>query len=68
MIKLKRRFFIAALVALLIASCIFVGFNSSKTAKAESVAFPENVIKDVYRLNDELILPATVTATYNGVA
>ena len=67
MIKLKRRFFIAALVALLIASCIFVGFNSSKTAKAESVAFPENVIKDVYRLNDELILPATVTDLGGGV-
>lgn len=68
MIKLKRRSFIAALAVLLIASCIFIGFNSSKTAKAESVAFPDNVIKDVYRLNDELVLPATVTATYNGVA
>ncbi len=67
MINLKRKSIIGAVVVAIVSSCFIFGFASIKSVKAEKAEFPENVLQDVYRLNDELTLPASITVTHGGI-
>ena len=65
--NLKRKSIIFALVGAFISFCVIFGISSFRSVKAEKAEFPENIVKDAYRLNDELTLPDTVTVTHGGV-
>lgn len=68
MTKIKKKVLVVLLPVMLLAIAFGVFMTTNKTGKAQAAqaSFPENVLNDVYYLNDKISLPQSVNAVYNG--
>ena len=68
MTKIKKKVLVVLLPVMLLAIAfgVFMTTNKNGKAQAAQASFPENVLNDVYYLNDKISLPQSVKAVYNG--
>ena len=68
MTKIKKKVLVVLLPVMLLAIAfgVFMTTNKNGKAQAAQASFPENVLNDVYYLNDKISLPQSVNAAYNG--
>lgn len=68
MTKIKKKVLAVLLPVMLLAIAFGVFMTTNKNGKAQAAraSFPENVLNDVYYLNDKISLPQSVNAVYNG--
>ena len=59
MTKIKKKVLVVLLPVMLLAIAFGVFMTTNKTGKAQAAqaSFPENVLNDVYYLNDKISLP-----------
>ncbi|MGN1052493.1 MAG: hypothetical protein ACI4SH_03785, partial [Candidatus Scatosoma sp.] len=66
MTKIKKIFIGIFCAVVFSAVGVLLIFAQDKKAEAAMVAFPEDVLSDVYYLNESLTLPQSITAIYEG--